>query len=123
MRVTHLYDQKKPVISMEFFPPRNEKAKQSFGKIIDELAELKPDYMSVYTVKMVTMLSRICGTSISKNLQLRLDSVNADDKEAVLKLGIDFATDQCRDLLAGLHFYTMDRSYSTKQIMSNLHLY
>ena len=108
---------------MEFFPPRNEKAKQSFGKIIDELAELKPDYMSVYTVKMVTMLSRICGTSISKNLQLRLDSVNADDKEAVLKLGIDFATDQCRDLLAGLHFYTMDRSYSTKQIMSNLHLY
>jgi len=25
MRVTSLYESKKPVISMEFFPPRNEK--------------------------------------------------------------------------------------------------
>ena len=48
MRVSSLYENsKKPVISMEFFPPRDEKAAEKFGAIIDNLAELKPDYMSV----------------------------------------------------------------------------
>jgi len=47
MRVTNLYESKKPVISMEFFPPRNEKAAETFGILIDNLSELNPDYMSV----------------------------------------------------------------------------
>lgn len=47
MRVSNLYNQNGPVISMEFFPPRNEKATESFGKVIDQLAQLSPDYMSV----------------------------------------------------------------------------
>ncbi|MCK5098656.1 MAG: methylenetetrahydrofolate reductase, partial [Desulfobacteraceae bacterium] len=41
-----------------------------------------------------------------------------------LDLGIDFAVEQCKDLLAkgvpGLHFYTMDRSKSTAQIITRL---
>ncbi|MBL0732539.1 MAG: methylenetetrahydrofolate reductase, partial [Desulfosarcina sp.] len=48
MRVSSLYENsKKPVISMEFFPPRDEKAAEKFSAIIDKLAELNPDYMSV----------------------------------------------------------------------------
>ena len=47
MRVTSLYERKKPLISMEFFPPRNEKAAETFGTTIANLAALKPDYMSV----------------------------------------------------------------------------
>jgi len=47
MRVTSLYESKKPVISMEFFPPRNEKAAETFGTTIANLAALKPDYMSI----------------------------------------------------------------------------
>jgi len=285
MRVSSLYESKSPVISMEFFPPRNEKAAQSFGKTIDDLAGLKPDYMSVtfgaggstrdgsyqtvkevmidkkqptvayiagyglgpeeiievldkyqdlgietifvvrgdkpnnetftphpqsfayasemiafikqrynftlgcagypeghleaqslekdiehlkrkvdngaeyvvaqyfydntlffdfiekckasgitvpiipgimpvYTVKMTHMLAKVCGSTITKNLQSKLDAVDANDKDAVLKLGIDFSTKQCQELLKksvlGLHFYTMDRSHSTKQIINNL---
>ena len=80
--------------------------------------------MPVYTVKMTDMLAKVCGSSITAALKTRLDAVNEDDKDAVLKLGVDFATEQCRDLLkkgvAGLHFYTMDRSHSTKQIINNL---
>jgi methylenetetrahydrofolate reductase (NADPH) len=83
-----------------------------------------PGIMPVYTVKMTKMLSKVCGSTIPDNLQSRLDAVDADDKGAVLKLGIDIATEQCRGLLkegvAGLHFYTMDRSYSTTQIINNL---
>ncbi len=285
MRVTKLYENKKPVISMEFFPPRNEEAAEKFGAIIDKLAELKPDYMSVtfgaagstrdgsyqtvkqimldknlptvayiagyglspdeitdvldkykelgvdtifvirgdkpkeddftphpnsfsyasdiiafiknrydftlgctgypeghieseslekdieylklkvnngaeyivaqyfydnryffdyvkkcraiginvpiipgimpvYTVKLTHNLSKVCGTTITDSLQRRLEVVDANDKDMVLNLGIDFATEQCRELLkagiAGLHFYTMDRSKSTTEIINRL---
>lgn len=285
MRVTSLYKSKKPVISMEFFPPRNEKAAEKFGTIIDSLSELKPDYMSitfgaggsnrdgsyqtvkqvmidkkqptvayiagyglgpdeitealdrykelgvetifvirgdkprendftphpdsfsyasemiafikerydftlgcagypeghieaeslekdieylkrkvdngaeyivaqyfydnryfyeyvekcrkmgigvpiipgimpVYTVKMTRMLSKVCGTSITDELESRLNAVDADDKDAVLNLGIAFAVAQCRELLkegvSGLHFYTMDRSKTTIEIIHRL---
>ena len=47
MRVTNLYESKKPVISMEYFPPRNEKAAEMFGTLVDNLSKLNPDYMSV----------------------------------------------------------------------------
>jgi methylenetetrahydrofolate reductase (NADPH) len=87
-------------------------------------APIIPGIMPVYTVKMANMLSKVCGSAIPADLQSRLDAVDANDKGAVLKLGIDFATEQCRGLLkegvAGLHFYTMDRSYSTTQIINNL---
>ena len=47
MRVTNLYEGNKPVVSFEFFPPRTEKAAESFGSTIDDLAGLEPDYMSI----------------------------------------------------------------------------
>ncbi len=83
-----------------------------------------PGIMPVYTVKMTNMLAKVCGSTITDALKTKLDAVDGDDKDAVLNLGVDYATEQCRDLLkkgvAGLHFYTMDRSYSTKQIINNL---
>lgn len=83
-----------------------------------------PGIMPVYTVKMTQMLSKVCGSKITAPLQQRLDVVDAEDKAAVLDLGIDFATQQCRDLLEagvpGLHFYTMDRSKSTSEIIERL---
>jgi len=83
-----------------------------------------PGIMPVYTVKMTNMLSKVCGSAITDALQSKLDAVDGDDKEAVLNLGIDFAVEQCRELLkegvAGLHFYTMDRSKSTTEIINRL---
>ncbi|MFO7557274.1 MAG: methylenetetrahydrofolate reductase [Desulfobacterales bacterium] len=83
-----------------------------------------PGIMPVYTVKMTHMLSKVCGSAITEPLQQKLNEVDADDKDAVLTLGIDFAFGQCRELLkkgvAGLHFYTMDRSKSTAEIMNRL---
>jgi len=83
-----------------------------------------PGIMPVYTLKMTNMLSNICGTKIVDKLKRQLDAVDADDKDAVLNMGINFAVEQCKGLLkegvAGLHFYTMDRSKSTAEIINRL---
>ncbi len=83
-----------------------------------------PGIMPVYTIKLAKILSSVCGSSIVPDLQARLDSIDKDDKNAVLDIGIDFAYEQCKGLLAkgvpGLHFYTMGRSKSTGQIISKL---
>lgn len=47
MRVTDLYKGQKPVISMEFFPPRTEAAEEKFNTTLDTLAALSPDYFSM----------------------------------------------------------------------------
>ena len=47
-----------------------------------------------------------------------------DDDEAVKRVGISWATEQCADLLdhqvRGIHFYTLNRSDATRQIYLNL---
>lgn len=46
------------------------------------------------------------------------------DEEAVQKVGIHYATEQCRDLLDhgvdGIHFYTLNKSHATREIYSSL---
>jgi len=83
-----------------------------------------PGIMPVYTVKMTQMLSKVCGSKITEDLQKELDAIDAEDKDAVLNTGIQFAANQCKGLLKagvpGLHFYTMDRSKSTTEIINQL---
>ncbi len=83
-----------------------------------------PGIMPVYTVKLTNVLSKVCGTKIVDKLQRQLDAVDAEDKDAVLNLGINFAVEQCKGLLkegvAGIHFYTMNRSKSTAEIINRL---
>jgi len=47
-----------------------------------------------------------------------------DSNESVAKVGVHWATEQCRDLLdgqvRGLHFYTLNRSDATRRIYENL---
>lgn len=49
-----------------------------------------------------------------------------DDADAVEKVGIHYATQQCVDLLendvAGIHFYTLNQSHATREIYANLGL-
>jgi len=49
-----------------------------------------------------------------------------DDEEAVKRVGVHWATEQCRDLLdnqvRGLHFYTLNQSTATREIYQSLGL-
>jgi methylenetetrahydrofolate reductase (NADPH) len=48
----------------------------------------------------------------------------SDDADAVVQLGVAWATLQCAELLAGgapgIHFYTLNRSPATRAILSAL---
>jgi methylenetetrahydrofolate reductase (NADPH) len=63
------------------------------------------------------------GTTIPPRLEEALRSAEGDN-EASLQAGVDFAAEQCRDLLAqgapGIHFYTLNRSKATLQTVAKL---
>ncbi|ACN14781.1 MetF1 [Desulforapulum autotrophicum HRM2] len=83
-----------------------------------------PGIMPIYTVKLTRMLCKLCGSTLPTGLREKLDSLTNDKSEAVADLGVNFAFDQCRDLVLkgvdGLHFYTMDRSGSVLKIVQRL---
>jgi methylenetetrahydrofolate reductase (NADPH) len=72
---------------------------------------------------MIRMAELAAGAKIPAKL-LRAVGRCGDDDEAVARVGVSWATDQCRDLLhngvRGLHFYTLNRSDATRQIYENL---
>ena len=83
-----------------------------------------PGVMPIYSVRMMEILAGLCGATIVDELRQGIAALPADDKEALLNLGIEFAVAQCQELLKagvpGLHFYTMDRSLSTMGIFNRL---
>src|SRR5437660_7342125 len=72
---------------------------------------------------MVRMAELALGARFPARL-LRAISRCGDDREAVARVGVHWATEQCRDLLdngvLGIHFYTLNRSDATRQIYENL---
>jgi methylenetetrahydrofolate reductase (NADPH) len=83
-----------------------------------------PGIMPIFSIKMMDNLAKLCGASISGDLRQKLAALPAGDNQALLNFGIDFAFEQCQDLIKagvpGLHFYTMDRSQSTIGVLTRL---
>jgi methylenetetrahydrofolate reductase (NADPH) len=83
-----------------------------------------PGIMPIFSIKMMNHLAKLCGSSISDDLRQSLAALPAGDVPALLKFGIDFAFEQCKELIGagvpGLHFYTMDRSQSTIGVLARL---
>lgn len=71
---------------------------------------------------MVRMAELALGAKIPAKL-LKAVGRCADD-DAVARVGVHWATEQCRDLLdngvRGIHFYTLNKSDATRQIYHNL---
>jgi methylenetetrahydrofolate reductase (NADPH) len=79
--------------------------------------------MPITNVGQVKRFTTLCGAKIPGPLREALERVQ-DNADAVIQLGIDHATHQCRDLIAagvaGIHFYTLNRSHSTEEILRRL---
>jgi methylenetetrahydrofolate reductase (NADPH) len=84
-----------------------------------------PGIMPITDVKQIKTITDLCGATIPPALLQALEQ-RAEDRDAVLELGVSYATLQCAELLArgapGIHFCTLNRSPATRAILTALKL-
>jgi len=84
-----------------------------------------PGIIAILSAGQIVRFTRLCGSKIPAGLRAKLDEL-ANDDEAAREFGIEYATRQCEELLGagvpGLHFYTLNKSHSTVQVLKNLGL-
>jgi methylenetetrahydrofolate reductase (NADPH) len=82
-----------------------------------------PGIMPVTNYEQLKRFTTMCGASIPGELTHELE-LRAAQPDAVADFGVAYATLQCADLLAngapGIHFYTLNKSPSTRAILSAL---
>ena len=84
-----------------------------------------PGIMPITNVDQIPRFAELSGATIPESLQQELRQ-RADNPEAVVELGVAYATLQCEELLRcgapGIHFYTLNRSPATSAILAALQL-
>jgi methylenetetrahydrofolate reductase (NADPH) len=82
-----------------------------------------PGIMPFTNVEQVERFTAMCGASIPPPLRAAME-VRREDPESARELGVAYASLQCADLLRrgapGVHFYTLNRSTSTRAILAAL---
>lgn len=82
-----------------------------------------PGIMPITNYNQIVRFTQTCGAKIPERLTRDLEAVRKNPK-AVRQYGIEHATWQCKELIAhgapGIHFYTLNKSNATKEIVENL---
>jgi methylenetetrahydrofolate reductase (NADPH) len=88
-----------------------------------------PILAGIMPIASISSMKRMAQLALGARYPARLlRALNraANDPEAVKRVGIHWATEQCRDLLdhqvRGIHFYTLNKSDATRQIYQSLGL-
>ncbi len=106
-------------------------AAEEYTRLVDDLAALDchtpvlPGIMPITNIRQIQRFAELSGTEVPATLADRFLALG-DDQAAVHALGVEVATQLCRELLdagaPGLHFYTLNRSPATREIHANLGL-
>lgn len=82
-----------------------------------------PGIMPITNFKQIKKFAQMCGATIPQNLIAKLEPYE-EKPEELLKVSVDFAIEQCLDLLEnrvpGLHFYTLNKSRATLMIYEGI---
>jgi methylenetetrahydrofolate reductase (NADPH) len=82
-----------------------------------------PGIMPITNYNQIVRFTQTCGARIPQKVAHDLDIIQ-NDLEKVQQYGVEYATRQCEELLAhgvaGIHFYTLNRSSSARRIVENL---
>jgi len=85
-----------------------------------------PGIMPITGYGQIERFTAMCGTEIPKKLIEKIEKFK-DNKEDLEKAGIEYATNQCIELLEngvrGIHFYTLNKSMATMEICKNIKSY
>jgi methylenetetrahydrofolate reductase (NADPH) len=93
-----------------------------------ELAGIRvPILAGIMPVTSLSGMKRMAELALGARIPARLQKavLRCDgDEDYVRKVGVQWATEQCRDLLdcsaRGIHFYTLNKSTATREIYANL---
>ncbi|WP_374522494.1 methylenetetrahydrofolate reductase [NAD(P)H] [Hydrogenophaga sp.] len=84
-----------------------------------------PGIMPITSSAQLMRFSDACGAEIPRWIRLRLQAFG-DDIASIKSFGLDVVTDLCDQLrnagVPGLHFYTMNQSAATQEIVGRLEL-
>jgi methylenetetrahydrofolate reductase (NADPH) len=85
-----------------------------------------PGIMPVTHGPQIQRFASMCGASIPMRIEKAIQKFG-EDQSSVEAFGIDYATEQCQELLRsgvpGIHFYTLNKSHATEKIYTNLGLF
>jgi methylenetetrahydrofolate reductase (NADPH) len=89
------------------------------------LVPIVPGVLPILSAAQVRRFTSLCCAKIPAPLERELVKVESND-QAAIQLGIDYATRQCEGLIKfgvpGLHFYSLNKSYSVRAVCKNLDL-
>ena len=84
-----------------------------------------PGVMPITNYDRIQRITKMCGAKFPDDLAGTLEAAR-DDADAQMKIGVEFATRQCRELLdagvPGLHFYALNKSTACASILDELGL-
>ena len=82
-----------------------------------------PGIMPVISFRQVEKMTSMAKISVPGYMKKQLEKYK-DNPDDMKKFGIDFASEQCSRLIdygvPGLHFYTLNKAYSTSKILDNI---
>ena len=83
-------------------------------------APITPGILPILSTDQVKRFTAVCGATLPDQLRTQLEALG-DDADGVRTFGVEFATRQCEELLAGgapgLHLYSLNRSPSCLEIL------
>ena len=110
-------------ITQLFFDNKDYFAFVKRARAAGAVVPIVPGIMPVTSYAQLKRFMAMCGAKIPEELEARLVTIQ-DDPEAVVREGIEWGVRQCRELLdggaPGIHFYTLNRSRSTTEILERL---
>jgi len=113
------------LITQLFFENRDYLEFRDYLTKLGVTVPLVPGIISILSTAQIKKFVALCGAGLPETLVTELEKRGNDD-EAVTQFGIDYATNQCQELLRqgvpGIHFYTLNKARSTTAILKNLGL-
>lgn len=88
-------------------------------------APIVPGVLPVTNLAQVRRITSLCGAHLPPDFQRNLES-HQDDPEGQFSIGVEFSTRQVEELVRegcpGIHFYVLNKSRATAQILRHLTL-
>jgi methylenetetrahydrofolate reductase (NADPH) len=104
---------------------------EDYYRFVEDLRKLGvkvpivPGVLPILSAAQIRRFTALCCAKIPAALEEKLVKVEKDD-DAAVEIGIEYASRQCEGLIKfgapGLHFYSLNKSYSVQAICKNLGL-